>query len=524
MSLLNDRSFTLSLPIRIALALLSALLVFLSSPGSPLPWLSWFWLLPLGLALLASNTLAATSLALLTATLFWCASIWWLVPALQQFSGVSLALALLLFLPLCVLCALPYAVFGFLYARFQWLDSAFGPWRAAIAMTVVIAWIPSLIPGHPVHSQYRYPLLIQPLDIGGLPLLVFVMSAIQWHLIHAVRQSRLQGFNAGVKPAATALVIFLLLLSYGQWRIETLETSSAAMQELTVGFVQPNLHREDNITALFTQSEQLLKQQPDIELLVWPEFPPAFSVIDNPKQRRETLAFSQQHFTAQNRLAMLVVSGYVYSTRPVAGSARSYYNTSHLLGNGEVLASYNKRTLVPFFEYLPLRESVPIVQNWFPDALRYIPGEKATLFDLTDSIHLIPVICYEVIFADKVREFIQAGGNVIINPVSDTWFGDSPGSLHHLSLALFRSLENRVPLVRAANSGVSAVVQASGKIEEHSLTRLNQADALVATVLVPPQRSFYALYGDCFLYFISLLFLLDAGFLFGKKRLALSKP
>jgi apolipoprotein N-acyltransferase len=129
-----------------------------------------------------------------------------------------------------------------------------------------------------------------------------------------------------------------------------------------------------------------------------------------------------------------------------------------------------------------------------------------------------------VIFADKVREFIQAGGNVIINPVSDTWFGDSPGSLHHLSLALFRSLENRVPLVRAANSGVSAVVQASGKIEEHSLTRLNQADALVATVLVPPQRSFYALYGDCFLYFISLLFLLDAGFLFGKKRLALSKP
>jgi len=102
---------------------------------------------------------------------------------------------------------------------------------------------------------------------------------------------------------------------------------------------------------------------------------------------------------------------------------------------------------------------------------------------------------------------VENGGNIIINPSSDSWFGDSPGSAHHLSLALFRSVEYRVPMIRASNSGISAFIQASGKIT--SQTSLKSATSQVATVSIPVKRSFYAMWGDWFLYLISFIFVLD---------------
>lgn len=506
----REENTALSLPVRSALALLSALLVALSSPGSPLPWLSWFWLVPLGLALNGSNTARSTTgMALLCALAFWAAAVWWLAPALQQFANTGSVVTLSLFALICLLCALPYGLFGLLYGYCQWLPKRAGPWRAAIAMTVVICWIPSLIPGHPVHSQYLYPVLIQSLEIGGLPMLIFIMAAAQWHLVSAIVQWRTHRQRSAWQAFAIATGIMVLLAVYGQWRINTIEATQATAEKFKVGFIQPNFVRKDPIERLFSMSEQLINKHDDIDLLIWPEFPPAYSLTDNSSQREKTLAFSQQH-----QIDMMVVSGYVYGEKN-PGKARTYYNASHLIQNGEVVENYYKRTLVPFFEYLPLHS---LLKPYFPDTLRYVPGKEATLFKPKGTVNIIPVICYEVIFADSMREFVAQGGNLIINPVSDTWFGKSSGSIHHFSLALFRTVENRIPWVRASNSGISAVVEASGKVVPGSMTALKETNSVVHTLAINKPSSLYSRWGDWFLYLLTVLFSIDLIFRIRQKQ------
>lgn len=494
---------TLSYPVRVALAILSATIVAISSPGTPLAalsWLSWAWIVPLGLALNHSNPRSALCLSLLSAMLFWSASVWWLIPALQQFANTGLTTTLVLFLLICLLCALPYGIFGLLYGYCQWLDKRAGAWRTAIAMTVIICWIPSLIPGYPAHSQFQNPTMIQILEIGGLPLLTFAMAVVQWHLISAIVHWFKGLKSEAWQPLAIAILIMASLAAYGQWRINAIESSMAAAEKYTVAFIQPNFVRADSIDPLFDLSEQVLTTHKEVDLLVWPEFPPAFSITENAIQRRRTLALSQEQ-----QIDMMVVSGYVYSEK-IGGQPRNYYNASHLIKNGELTDSYAKQTLVPFFEYLPFSS---ILKPYFPDTLRYIPGEKTTLFKASETVNIIPVICYEVIFPDNIKEFVRQGGNLIINPVSDTWFGNSTGSIHHLSLALFRTVENRIPWVRATNSGISAVVQATGKIEQGSMTGLKQRTSAVHEIAISGQGSTYSRWGDWFLYLITVLFAID---------------
>ena len=193
----------------------------------------------------------------------------------------------------------------------------------------------------------------------------------------------------------------------------------------------------------------------------------------------------------------MVVSGYVFTTaRTVEHPQPDYYNANHLVKNGEIVASYYKRTLVPFFEYLPGKAIWPQLLQWFPDSLQYTPGTSARPIDFNDDVHIIPAICYEAIFPKAVAEMVDNGGNILINPVSDTWFGDSPGSAQHLSVGLFRSIEHNMPWLRVANSGISVAVEASGDIIVNSKTELNTQVVASHALFIPKYRTLYSRWGD----------------------------
>lgn len=492
----GDNTAPLSTCQRLALAALSALLVYMASPALSLSIAAWCWIIPLIVATSELKPLRSALLFGLTAWCFWMASVWWLVPAIMQFAGVQLLVAAPLFALVCLLCALPYAVFGALLTKFNWLQQRLGVPLAAIAYTVVLSWIPSLIPGNPVHSLYQSPLSIQVLDLGGLPALIFANIFVQLAFAKSLLAYR-RNKQWPLASLATGLLGLLLIFTYGTLRTEQIDTASTEGQSLQIGIVQPNLSRQDSIQPLFAMSESLAKANPKLDLLVWPEFPPAFSMIENPAQQESTLQLQQKI-----GIPMIVNSGYVYRRLDSGKRVPGYFNTNHLLNSGAIQTHYYKRILVPFFEYLPLNG---YLQHWFPDSLNYIPGKKSTTFPLSNSIEIIPVICYEVIFPRAMHEFVDRGGNIIVNPVSDSWFGESTGSAHHFSLAMFRSVEYRIPFVRVANSGISAFVSASGKIIKS--TDLNTQSALTATVFIPEQRSIYARWGDGFLYVISLIFI-----------------
>lgn len=489
----------LTLGQRFILLIASSALATLALPGQGLWLLAWLWPIPLAFALTGLPPLKAALAGFFCGWLMWMTACWWLVPALMKFTHTGPVTTLILYASICMSCALPYGIFTGAITRLNWLQKPWAALRTAIAFTVIMYWLPSLIPGNLAHSQYQQPLLIQVVDIGGVPLLLFIMTLFSWLLFRGCLLWQVNRRGAWQQLMAAALLI-LLTLVYGQLRINSVESAMAEADSMTIASIQPNFVRADNVAPLYQLSQQLLAQHQQIDLLVWPEFPPAFSIIENKQQRAQTASFNKQSNTA-----LMLVSGYVYSD----SSKQAYYNASHLMQQGKISANYYKQTLVPFFEYLPFEQAMPWLRQLFPQALHYTPGQQANLFQLKQNINIIPAICYEIIFPDNFRHFVQQGGNIIINPVSDSWFGNSAGSALHFSLALFRSIEYRIPLVRVANSGISAYVQASGKILPASQTQLMTQDSKVFSVALADTSTLYGQFGDWFIYLLSLLFLAD---------------
>src|SRR5213079_973290 len=137
--------------------------------------------------------------------------------------------------------------------------------------------------------------------------------------------------------------------------------------------------------------------------------------------------------------------------------------------NGEQVQIYRKVHLVPFGEYIPLRHSFPlfaaVASTWVPGDLT--AGTKYTVFDLTNgNVHVAPLICFEDTVGDLVRRFVVNGANLLVDVTNDGWFLHSSGSRQHVANALFRCVENRRPMVRAANTGVTCFVNEFGRVTQ----------------------------------------------------------
>ena len=467
----------------------SALLVITSAQSNHLALLALVWMLPLLYAIKGSSPIQAAILSGFCALLFWAGSIWWLLPASLAFSHAIVAVAICVYLLSCCWLAFPYALFAYVYNRFNLTSSIAGCWTASAILTILLVLIPSPIPGLPLHALHIYPRLLAIIDLSGMSTAIFAFTLFQlliWKTLDG---------HAGTRRLAFVQLLLLAFLvsGYGIFRNHQYQyekSHSSPEQWLHTAFIQPNLHRQDNLQSLFSLSEKLLqKSKPD--LLVWPEFPPAFSIIDNKVNRRDTLAFSKDHQTP-----LLVVSGYVYARQNNHIDRQHYYSAAHLIDNGTVSGTYYKQRLVPFFEYLPGRLQFPALAAGFPHALNYLAGHSNTPLHYSSYIHIIPAICYEAIFPSLVNKMVNEGGNILINPVSDTWFGNSPGSRYHVSLAHFRSMEHHIPWLRVANSGISMAVEANGDIITSSTTAMGVQAVQQQSLFIPAKRSLYSHLGD----------------------------
>ena len=183
------------------------------------------------------------------------------------------------------------------------------------------------------------------------------------------------------------------------------------------------------------------------------------------------------------------------------------YNAAALISNsGQRVQIYRKIHLVPFGEYIPLRHSFPL---FAAVANRWVPGDFGmgndyTVFHLTnDEVRVAPLICFEDTIGELTRRFVLHGANLLVNVTNDGWFLHSAGSRQHLANAIFRCVETRCPMVRAANTGVTCFVNEFGRV-----TQVLQDDTgntftegvLSGEVNVPQDRqlTFYARHGELF--------------------------
>src|SRR5262249_26012332 len=157
-----------------------------------------------------------------------------------------------------------------------------------------------------------------------------------------------------------------------------------------------------------------------------------------------------------------------------------------------IVASQDKRRLVPFAEYAPAGLSSALA--WRAGGASYTPGRGTMPFAVPESVGVL--VCYEAIFPEIARALARAGSRVLVNLSNEAWFRTDGAREQHLAATIFRAVETRRPLVRVANAGVSAVVEADGRIRQRFPTDVQ--GAWCVDVVPRDGRTIYVVWGDAF--------------------------
>ena len=201
-------------------------------------------------------------------------------------------------------------------------------------------------------------------------------------------------------------------------------------------------------------------------------------------------------------------------------SGRPYLlNSAYLLSpDGVILGRYDKRHLVPFGEYIPLRPALFFLEKLVEGIGDFEAGTVPTVLDLPirsgadgNSVKFGVVICYEVIFPHLVREFTANGAQLMVTITNDAWFGQSAAPFQHFGMVVLRAVENRVAFARSANTGISGFIDPQGRILH--ATSIFTEEVVTGRIPVGRVRTFYTQQGDVFAYgcvIITGLFLLVA--------------
>jgi apolipoprotein N-acyltransferase len=303
-----------------------------------------------------------------------------------------------------------------------------------------------------------------------------------------------------VKARATVAVIFMVLaglivLAYDHLSNPLQDTTAKGMQ---VRLVQPNIAqaqkwqrdlRPQHLEALVSSSRQ---SPPRLDLIVWPET--AFAGV----YERERGVFTATTQAASSGLTPILTGVLRVDEDPFA-----LFNAVMMIGaDGRVLGSASKSHLVPFGEYAPFRDYIPFV-DVIAGPLDFSAGKSGEILSLMRQdgrqVRLLPLICYEIIFPAATRRDM-AEADIMVSITNDAWFGDSIGPRQHLAMAQMRAAELGRPLIRVANTGISAVINSHGRIT----SQIDYGQAGFADAEIDGAAdTMYRRYGDCI--FFSLI-------------------
>jgi apolipoprotein N-acyltransferase len=298
------------------------------------------------------------------------------------------------------------------------------------------------------------------------------------------------------RPIATALLtlIFSLALVAGaMWGEARLANASAATTGVRLRIVQANVDqankwRPENSAEIFNTYLDLTKSGGGarglggITLVVWPETAVPFLLADSSQ------ALSEIADVLPEGTSLLVGSARVVQEHDAEGrfSAERVYNSLIVVGDkGQILGSYDKVHLVPFGEYLPFQDFMESLGFLQLTGIRggFSAGTGPRLLSIPGAPPARPLICYEIIFPDEVVDASQRPG-WFLNVTNDAWFGTSAGPYQHFHQAQLRAVEQGLPVVRAANTGISAIIDPYGRVlGELGLKQEGAVDGLLPAAL-----------------------------------------
>lgn len=505
---------------RLLLAVISGTLLTASFAPVGMSFLSWIALVPLLKGIENESLSGAVRLGFITGMVHYLTLIYWIIIVLGHYGNLNIVLSFILYLLLCIYMALYMGAFSFLTVCSR--DSRFfllliGSFWVALEFirAKFLTGFPWCLLGY---SQYRHLDLIQIADIFGvygLSFLIILVNGLIYRIFFRNRKTIGQKTGSNLMKWETLMIILMVggTIGYGHYRLSEWEEKKEDLRSIRAAVIQGNIDQslkwDPTYQAKTLEIYQKLTRatydfKPD--LIVWPETSVPFFFQDSSDLTSEVDSISEE-----------AGCGLIFGSPAYKQTTEGiyYYNRAYLISADRKQPEYyDKVHLVPFGEYVPLKKFLSFINRLVPAAGDFAEGDEIVMLNYR-NLSMGVLICFEAIFPEIARVHVAKGANVLINITNDAWFGKTSAPYQHLAMAVFRAVENRRTLIRAANTGFSAYIDPQGKIIGRS--SLFREEALKASIKISETPlTFYSRSGDlfalallCICLITTFLFLLD---------------
>jgi len=414
-------------------------------------------------------------------------------------SGASFGVVFLSLIAAVLYLSLHWAVAGWIFGKLksEKLNGIIFPF-----LLVSMEWIRSFgslgFPwGNIALSQLDWMPLLQIMEVTGSYGVTFWVVSL-----NVVLYMMLFQFDEQKKNGILIWIVMLGLWFFGRDRMNYFRDSD---EHIEVAILQPNIDpnakwdmhiKEETIAYMDSLHGEAINLKPD--LILFPETAlPAYL-----KLNRRVRNMIQKRI---DESGIPVLTGTVDRIKNSDGN-KVYYNSSMFLSPKSSYILYNKIHLVPFAEYIPFSAQFPLLKELNFGQGNFTHGDEYTLFNW-DGNGFSNLICYESSIPNLVRKFVQQGARFLTIQTNDGWLGESAGPYQHYNVARLRAIENRIPIVRSANTGISGLILANG--ESVGEKPLETTHVFKVKVPLGNSGSFYSRNGDifamvCFVIFIFL--------------------
>ncbi|MFI5304950.1 MAG: apolipoprotein N-acyltransferase [Nitrospiria bacterium] len=504
----------------ILLAVLTGFLLVLSFPKWDMEEFAWVAFIPLFFAIENKNPLQAFYLGWVSGLIFFFGSLNWIISTIVTYGHISWLTGLLAFLLMIFILASYPGIFSW---GIRFCSNTI-PIPKAILNPILWTGL-EFLRGHffiPFpwdslgYSQYRHLWLIQFADLTsvyGISFLIILINTVIFEVIFIFfYHGKLEKFPFVFSwvPIIAAFFLLIAILAYGKIRLVLPNNGKTVKVSVIQGNIDQNKkwderYRNETLSNYETLSRKAAENHPDV--ILWPETSVPF-LFEREREYRESLC----QFVKSLHIPLLFGSPALDKTP----SGNEWFNSAYLINSDGILVDrYDKINLVPFGEYIPFQSILFFVNKLTEGIGDFKGGNRPTVFALPEH-PFGTLICFEVIFPELFRKFVNQGAVFMTTITNDAWFGDTSAPYQHLSMVVFRAVENRTPIARAANTGISGFIDSRGNVL--ATTSLFVPDQITVDLKYYEERTFYTQYGDIFGWSVLSACILLIGFALMKRK------
>ncbi len=466
---------------KVKLSVLSSILIGLSFQPFNLGFLAWFALAPFIIVLFNSSSSEGMIYGFGVGLLSNLISLYWL----SANSGTTFLIGTLSLISTSIYLSIFWALFSLIFCFIN-NNSSKGIYFFPFGWVLFEYFFSIGILGFPWMSlattQTNYLPLIQIVEFTGIFGISFFIASINiifFKVLLSKNKARIKNFN-------NFILLLVLLWLFGYLRMWSIEDEFS--NDLDILVVQPNLNpnekwnkniKEQIFDDFIQLSERNINDSTD--LIIWPEVATPFYIFKNydklTKIKQKLLKHDSYLLTGS------------LDWKNIENKIKNY-NSVGLISKNDEISTYEKIKLVPFGEFIPF--SLPFLKNL--NLGNYTPGKKNTIFHI-NNFNFITKICFESI--DPIllsKKKYNNNINFMVIIVNDGWFGNSAGPYQHYGISKLRAIENRIPIIRSANTGISAIINKKGEVEKK--IGINKQGVILSKINPSNSKTFYSKHGN----------------------------